>query len=317
MRRIIFAAVAALLLMSSVETLTSVTGKRVVFMPFYDESDYRGPWDLSYEIPEMLGDMLGGADEYFHVVPMDSVREAIGEPEPESAVKRFFRLFSNSKKPRQVFTDSEVLSIARKLGADIVITGVVEDFNMRRTGAGEPMIGGYKSYTTKVKIGQVRVLRVSDGRPLGTVRGEETKNTRGLGLELFGKPRQMDLEFLSMDSLDFGSKRFLATMWGQTTIEALNKVHKELRSVIARPDSSWFMAKKFKIISIDAGNPIVNAGAADGVSPGDRFVVYAVESGVRVGKIRIVTVWSDHVSRGEILEGKDEIRPDDYILPEM
>jgi len=317
MRKLTFAVTAALLLMSSVETLTSVTGKRVVFMPFYDESGYRGPWDLSYEIPEMLGDMLGGADDYFYVVPMDSVREAIGPMEPESAVKRFLRLFSNSKKPRKVFTDSEVLAIARKLGADIAITGVIEDFNMKRTGGGEPMIGGYKSYTTKVKIEQVRVLRVSDGRPLGTVRGEETKNTRGLGLELFGKPRQMDLEFLSMDSLDFGSKRFLSTMWGETTIEALNKVHKELRSVIARPDSSWFLAKKFKIISIDAGNPIVNAGAADGVSPGDRFVVYAVESGVRVGKIRIVTVWSDHVSRGEILEGKDEIRPNDYIMPEM
>ena len=149
------------------------------------------------------------------------------------------------------------------------------------------------------------------------MRGTDTKNTRGLGLELFGKPRQMDLEFLSLDSLDFGSKRYLGTMMGQTTVEALNKVHKELRAVIARPDSNWYMAKKFKVISIDAGNAIINAGSADGINPGDRFTVFASESDVRVGKINVITVWSDHVSRAEILEGQDEIRPDDYLMPEM
>ena len=317
MRRFIIVLTIAMMAFAVTDPSSQTFGKRVMFMPFYDESGYRGPWDLNYEIPEMLGDMLGGADDYFEVVPMEEVRE-IMPPEPKKNIfKRFLGLFSNKKKNQKTFTDSEVMSLARRAGADIAITGLIEDFNMKRTGGGDPMIGGYKSYTTKVKIEQVRVLRVSDGRPLGTVRGEESKNSRGLGLELFGKPRQMDLEFISMDSLDFGSKRYLNTMWGQTTIEALNKVHKELRSVIARPDSSWFMSKKFRVISIDSGNAIINAGSADGINPGDRFVVYASESGARVGKINVLTVWSDHVSRAEIVEGRDEIRPDDNIMPEM
>lgn len=317
MRKFIFILTLAMLAATAVEPLSQTMGKRVVFLPFYDESGYVGPWDLSHEIPGMLGDMLGGADDYFEVVPMDTVR-AVMPPEPKkNLIRRFFALFSNKKKSQRTLTDNEVLSIARRLGADYAITGLVEDFNMKRTGGGEPMIGGYKSYTTKVSIEQVRVLRVSDGRPLGTVRGEENKNTRGLGLELFGKPRQMDLEFISMDSLDFGSRRFLNTMWGQTAIEALNTVNKELRSVVARPDSSWFVSRNFKVISIDSGNAIINAGSADGVNPGDRFIVYAAESGARVGKINVLTVWSDHVSRAEILEGRDEIRSDDSIMPEM
>lgn len=317
MRKFIFFITMILLLCTTLESITQQLGKRVVFMPFYDESGYRGPWDLSNAIPEMLGDMLGGTDDYFIVVPMDTVKKAMEKPEKISAVKRFLNLFSNKKKTQNIMTDSEILSVARKINGDIVITGVVADFNMRRFGGGEPMLGGYKSYTTKVEIEQVRILRVSDGRPLGTVRGEDAKNSRGLGLELFGKPRQMDLEFISMDSLDFGSKRFLGTMWGQTTVEALNKVNTELRAVIARPDTNWYKTKQFKIISTEAGNAIIDAGSADGVTPGDRFTVFASESGVRVGKINVMTVWSEHVSRTEILEGKDEIRPGDTIMPEM
>ena len=265
----------------------------------------------------MLGDMLGGTDDYFKVVPMDSVRAQLPKPPPKNLLKKFFGLFLNKKKTLRVMTDSEVLAIARRLDGDIVITGLIDNFNMRRFKGVEPMVGGYGSYKTEVSIDQVRILRTSDGRPMGTVRGKETKTSRGLGLELFGKPRQMDLEFLSMDSLDFGSKRFIGSMWGQTTIEALNKVHKEIRAVIARPDSSWYLSKKFKVISIDAGNAIINAGSADGINAGDRFSVFASESDVRVGQISVITVWSDHVARCEILQGQDEIRPDDYLLPEM
>lgn len=317
MRRTILFLTAILLFVSATEPMSQSFRKKVVFLPFYDECGYRGPWDLSIQIPGMLGDMLGGADDYFEVVPMDTVLAAMPAPKQPNIISKFFGLFRNKKKSIPVMTDSDILSVARRLGADYAITGLIENFNMNRTGGGDPMVGGYKSYTTKVKIEQVRVLRVEDGRPLGTVRGEENKSSRGLGLELFGKPRQMDLEFISMDSLDFGSKRFLGTMWGQTTIEALNKVNKELRTVIAKPDSNWYSAKNFRVISIDAGNAIINAGSADGVMAGDKFLVFASESGTKVGKINVMTVWSDHVSQAEIIEGRDEIRPNDTIRPEM
>ncbi|HUT64435.1 MAG TPA: hypothetical protein VMZ04_10825 [Anaerolineae bacterium] len=317
MRKSILFITLVLLLLSTVEPYAVLMGKRIVFMPFYDESGYRGPWDLKYEVPEMIGDMIGGVDEYFYVVPMDSVLLIMKKPEKQNIFKKFFGLFRNKKSPQKTMSDSEVLSLSRKLGADIVITGVISDFGFRRWGGGEPTIGGYKSYKASVEINQVRVLRVSDGRPLGTIRGNDEKVVRGLGLELFGRPRQMDLEFYSLDSLDFGSKRYLSTVMGQTTVEALNKVHKELRTIIAKPDSNWYSSKNFKVLSVEAGIANIDAGSADGVSAGDQFVVFASESGVRVGKINIITIWADHISRAEIIEGKDEIRPGDRIMPEL
>ncbi len=293
-----------------------IAGKTVVFLPFYDESGYRGPWDLANEVPVMLGDMLGGADDYFTVVPMDTVLVHMPAQKKPNIFSRTLNLFLNQKRQRY-YSDAEALGVARDLGADFVITGAINNFNFTRRGGGEPMIGGYKRFVSSVKVEQVRIIRVVDGLPLGTVRGEETKTAGGLGLELLGKPRDMDLEFYSLDSLDFGSKRYLGTLMGQTTVEALNKVNHEIRTVIAKPDSNWYAARNFRVLTIDRGNVIINAGSSDGVNAGDRFVVFTADSGVRVGKLNVVAIMSEHIARCEILEGQDEIRPDDRIMPEM
>jgi hypothetical protein len=317
MRRCIVLITLALLAVSVVPaTKAAFTGKTVIFVPFYDESGYRGPWNLRMEVPQMLGDMLGGADEYFTVLPVDSVLTKLPQlPEP-NIFQRFGRLFINQRK-QIIFTDREILSAARALGADFAVTGVIGDFAFKRRGAGEPMIGGYKSYTSSVKINQVRILRVSDGRPIGTVSGEQVNKSGGLGLELLGKPRQLDREFYSLDSLEFGTKGYLSTLMGQTTVEALNKVHKEIRTVVARPDSNWFVAKNFRILTVDRGNAVINAGSADGVTAGDEFLVFAADSGTRVGRINVIAIMSEHIARCEIIDGQDEIRPEDTIRPEM
>lgn len=289
-------------------------GKSIAVLPFYDDSGYRGPWELHTEIPEMLGDMI--MDKYFYVVPMDTVLQKMPKPKEKSAISKFIDLFRNKRYKQKILTDLEILGIARKLNVDYVITGIVEKYLFRRTGGGDIIIGGYKSYTARVELNHVRVLRVADGTPLGSVSGDADKNERGLGLELLGKPRKRDLEFYSLDSLDFGSKRFLGTLLGETTVEALNKVQKEIRAIITLPDTSWYAEKKFKVISVDGGIVNIDAGSADGIKPGDRFYVYISESSVLVGKINIIQVWSGHVSKAEILEGKDEVRSGDVIMPE-
>jgi hypothetical protein len=103
-------------------------------------------------------------------------------------------------------------------------------------------------------------------------------------------------------------------MLGQVSVLALNNAQKDIRGIITRPDNQWFNQKKFRVISLDAGYAIINAGTADGIEAGDRFQVFT-EKGIRVGKINILNVWSDHVSKAEILEGRDEIRPNDIIMP--
>ena len=289
-------------------------GKRVVILPFYDDSGYRGPWQLHYEVPEMLGDMI--IDDYFYVVPMDSVIEAMVTKKKKSTLTKFFNLFRNIKVEQKLLSDLEVVTVGRKFDADYAIFGIIDEFKFKRQGAGDVIIGGYKSYQAKVELNGVRVLRVSDGTPLGTVRGVAEKNERGLGLEIMGKPRKRDLEFYSLDSLDFRSKRFLNTLMGQATIEALNKVQKEVRAIITLPDTAWYAEKKFRVVSSSDGIISINAGSADGIRAGDKFRVFASESGILVGKINVTTVWADHLSKAEVLEGRDAIRDDDVIMPE-
>ena len=303
-----------MLLVAANEEIALSAGKSIVVLPFYDDSGYRGPWQLHNEVPEMLGDML--LDEYFHIIPMDTVLAVLPRPPEKGMISKFFDIFRNKKNKQRLMTDLEILTIARKLNSDYAIMGIIEDFKFKRMGGGDVMIGGYKSYTAKVELSHVRILRVADGTPLGSVNGEAEKNERGLGLELLGKPRKRDLEFYSLDSLDFGSKRFLSSLMGETTVEALNKVQKEIRAIITLPDTSWYAEKKFKIISMDSGIVNINAGSADGIKPGDKFRVFTPESGILVGKINITIVWADHISKAEILEGKDEIRSGDIIMPE-
>ncbi|MFC1539728.1 hypothetical protein ACFL6H_09915 [Candidatus Latescibacterota bacterium] len=314
MRKCILLFTILMIFIASVEDLAVSAGRRIVVFPFYDDSGYRGPWELRTEVPEMLGDML--MDDYFYVVPMDSVLESMPKPPPKSLIKKFLGLFSNRKTDQRIMSDLEAISIARKLNSDYAITGILDDFKFRRQGGGDVIIGGYKSYTTNVSLSHVRVLRVSDGTPLGTMSGQADKKESGLGLELLGKPRELDIEFYSLDSLDFGSKRFLGTLMGITAVEALNKVHTEIRAVLTLPDTSFYAEKKFKIISANSGIVSIDAGSLDGVKPGDRFRVFASESGILVGKINITEVWTDHMSKGDIIEGRDAVRTGDMIMPE-
>ena len=83
-------------------------------------------------------------------------------------------------------------------------------------------------------------------------------------------------------------------------------------------EAAWEKNRRveFKVLSIDGNNPIINAGTDDSVTSGDLFTVYASESDVRVGKLRVLTVWAAHLSQCEFLDGKDTVRPDDYIMPQ-
>ena len=316
MRKIILAVTVLLLFVAAVQPGGAGSGKRIVLMPFYDESGYRGPWVLRNEVPEMLGDML--MDDYYRIVPMDSVIALMEQPKKPGTLRKFFSLFRNRKDRQKVLTDGDVLSVARQLDGDIVVTGFVEGFTYRHVGGVDPMIGGYRSYSAKVKLDQVRILNVANGQQMGRAdSGEAEKTDRGVSIELLGKENARTTEFYGLDSLDFGSKAFLSSLIGQATVEALNKVQKDLRAVISLPDTNWYSYKKFRVLLVEQGIATINAGSGDGVKAGDRFRVYTSESGVPVGKITVTTVWGDHISKAEITDGRDEIRQNDIIMPDI
>ncbi|MFC1512126.1 hypothetical protein ACFL5H_02910 [Candidatus Latescibacterota bacterium] len=292
----------------------SGAGRTIAVLPFYDDSGYNGPWELYRDVPEMLGDML--YDDYFMVVPMDTVLSSMPQEKEPGIFMKFINLFRNTHHRAKILSDLEAVTIARQLNADYVVTGIIESFSYRRRGGGGVNVGGYKSYVATVDLSNVRVIRVVDATPVGTVQGDSEQNDRGWGLELLGKPRDRDLEFLALDSMDFGSKDFLGTLMGIATIEALNMVHKEIRAIVAAPDENYYATKQFKIISVDNGVVNIDAGSVDGIRPGDRFRVFTADSGILVGRINVTQLWADHISKAEIVDGRDEIRTGDVIMPE-
>ena len=109
-------------------------------------------------------------DDYYYVVEMDSIQAFMGPPPKSGNIfGKVFSLFSNKKNRQKVLTDSEILAVARNFNADYVIVGIIEKFTYKRTGGGEPMIGGYKSYTAQVQVDQIRVLNVFNGTVLAVV----------------------------------------------------------------------------------------------------------------------------------------------------
>ena len=113
-------------------------------VPFADESGFReGVWNVEYELANMLSIELEAIPEW-RVVPFLAVAELTLEYGAE--------------------TETKALQIARQLGADVVLLGLLQDYDMRRFSVGDPLLGGYKSYTAVAQM-QVRDAEQPLGPP--------------------------------------------------------------------------------------------------------------------------------------------------------
>ena len=287
--------------------------KTVAIFPFEDDSGYRGPWNLAHGLPKVLGEQL--ESDYFFVIPYDTVITAIPKPEKKkSLLGRMWEPFSNKKETLRI-PDNVILETARKLGADLAITVVITDYNYSRFGAGTPMVGGYKSYKAEVELNPIRIIRIIDGKEIESFSVSANERDRGLGLELLGKPRDKDIEFVTLDRMAFGSQEFFKTLIGAVTTNAMKKAVVEIRNIVASPDMSRFNNRKIYILSRNKLEVNVNVGLDDAVEQGTKFGVYT-EDGVRVGKIIITAILTPHLSKAEIIEGTANIRKDDLLKPE-
>ena len=178
----------------------------VAVVPFVDESGFReGVWNVEYELANMLSAELVVVRNW-KVVPFDAVAEL--------AMEWGFA------------SHEQALAIGRKLGADFVIVGLLQDYDMRRLSVGDPLVGGYKSYSAVAQM-SVEIAQVDDGRAIGKAETLRNLTDRDVGLDLLGKPREQDLQFASLKEVEFGSEEFRQTLLGQATVEAIGElVHK-------------------------------------------------------------------------------------------
>ena len=119
----------------------------VAVVPFADESGFRqGVWDVEYEMANMLSIELAAIPEW-QVVPFNAVAE-----------------LTMAADGRDGWSPLEV---GRHLQADMVVLGLLQDYDMRRLSVGDPLLGGYQSYVAVAQM-QAEVVRVADGGESGS-----------------------------------------------------------------------------------------------------------------------------------------------------
>lgn len=279
--------------------------KKLVVMPFKDDTGFRGEWNIEREIPAYLCKSLA-ANPLYEIVPMDSV----------------YREFKGQRVP----DDPAGLSrMGEALGADVVVTGQIDDFNVSRFGLGSPMVGGYQAFSAEVDV-RATLTRVIDAKALGTVGGKGEVKDRSAAMTLMGKPTQRDDEFFGLDTIVFGSDEFRQTIIGEACDKALAELGGKIDGLIGRPK-----LVSGRVLLADSQAVYLNVGFEDGLQLGDKLGVYVKgkeitdpESGEvlgclddeRVGTVQIIELRAEHFSKAKVIEGGGGVTADDLVKTE-
>ena len=271
----------------------------IAVMPFRDESGFRPDvWKVGTGLASLLSGEMNAISAW-QVVPYEVVEKVLGD--------------------KKSLGEAAALAMGRELRADIVLTGVVEDYDMRRLSVGDPLLGGYKSYSG---IAQLRVWgwRVSDGSALGEIEVSRELVDRDLGLDLLGKPRSQDENFTGLKGVVYGSELFRKTLIGRATLEAVDVVLVQMVDWM-RPEGVS-LGESPEILSLYGSDVYVNIGSENGLHSGFRFAVFpaaervrttGVAAAERVGVVEVIEIIGARLSSVRILEGGGAILPGDRL----
>ena len=279
---------------------TAVMLPFVAVLAFEDESGFREDvWNLEPEMTRLVSAEMGVFPDW-QVVPNEVVREVVGETkklELERAVE-----------------------YGRLMEVDIVLLGSIFDYNMGRFSVGDPLLGGYKSYSGIAKM-ELTAVRVEDGNRLGTVEAERELIDRDLGLDLLGKPREQDVQFTGLKEVPFGSEEFRQTVLGKATLETIDELLQKLTGLV-HPRQLKLGGQSPEILSAYGADVYINLGSENGVRGGYRFQVLPglqrvreekADPLTRVGVIEVKEIIGARLSSVRILEGEETIRAGDRL----
>jgi hypothetical protein len=264
----------------------------IAVLPFENRSEFRkGIWALGDEMGRFMSQRMQGYS-LWTTVPFAAVNEAL-----------------------EGFEGS-ALELGQKLQADIVVHGVIEDYNLERLSVGDPLLGGYKSYKGTAKM-VLRAWRVSDGQALGPLLTLQEPIDRGLGLDLLGKPREQDTQFTNLGQMAFASKEFLETALGQATTLGLDDLIAQLTGV-NRPGILAVSGEPGRVLSIHQDEIYINLGSENGVYSGFRFEVYPGpqrqgEVLGRLGVLEVEQVIGNRLSSVRFISGAEKVEAGDLL----
>jgi len=282
----------------------------LLFIPFKDESKYKGAWDIATELPRGIADSLH-ASEFFRTLSIDSALVHL-----------------DKKERRGRISVERALEVGRIVGADYVVLGQIEDLSMKRFRATVPA-GGYRSYQGITSI-TLLPYKVIDGQAAGDVARESAEDSKRYGITNPAAFVPLEKEYFMLGQMEWGSPEFHDTLLGKSVGKALVQLSAGLDSLI-KPPSELKVSSGPKIIDIDGARAYINVGLADSVANGNKYGIWDdgrelkdPETGVvlgralprRVGVVQIEQVLSDHLSLVRILEGVGEVQKDYAIRAE-
>ena len=278
-----------------------VLGQTLLFMPFKDNSKYKGPWNIYASLPRSLEDTLGNND-FFHTIPIDSA---------------LVRLKKKELKGHIPFDKG--LEIGRELGSDFVIFGEIDELSMKRFRATVP-VGGYRSYQGVTGV-TLRLVKVIDRQPAGEMSKEAEVDSKRYGITNPAAFVPLEKEYFLLSQMEFGSEEFRQTLLGMSVGKCMTELAAGLDSLIKPPPE--LTLSKPQIIAIDGAQAYINVGLIDSLQNGNKFGVWDhgreltdPQTGEllgnalprRVGVVQVEQVLSEHLSLVRILEGQDQIR---------
>lgn len=272
----------------------------VAVLPFVDDSGFRrGVWTLENDMP--------------HLLTVEMEPRAVWRMVPSEAVAEV------AHKPRR-WRDAAAVETGSVLRADIVVLGTILDLNMERLHVGDPLIGGYKSFKGVAEL-ELTAMRVEDGSAIGTVHSREEVIDRGLGLDLLGKPREQDYQFMNLGSMAFGSEAFRETALGQATVMVMGDLVGKLAHLV-EPRALEASGDRSRVLSAFGEEIFIGLGSANGVHAGYRFTVRpdparAQRDGLDpdgvVGVVEILDVIGAGISRVRAVGASEGIRVGDRL----
>lgn len=267
----------------------------LLIAPFKDHSHFPGKWDLQQGIPLLLGEFLR-KDERHLILSADTISAFLSEGEGLTSL-----------------SDDQVLRIGREVNTDLVVTGDIRNFSIKRFNMGNPLIGGYTSYVVLVEV-EAHLLRTLSAVRIGEARGMAELKGRDLGLTLLGKPTQKDAALFGLDEISFGSDSFRATLIGEAALQALQQLAEEIEALVCAP--AILQQKDPKVLSLERDEVYLNVGVADKIEIGHKFAVCSQGGAQRIGLVQIVAVYAQHLSKAQVLEGQGAVQEGDVLCAE-
>lgn len=219
-----------------------------------------GNWNLGEGFSEMLTTELMKTNR-FVVVERQALQDVVGEQElgQTGLVKK-----------------ETAAKVGQMLGAQIIVRGIVSEFEMQESGGGAGIaiagirLGG-KSSNAHVAV-DIRLVDSTTGQVLHSHNAAGKATSSGLAVGI------------SKGDVDFGADAFQKTPLGQATRQA---IHDAVHFIILNMEKMPFAAR---VVKVEGSKVYVNAGASMNIQHGTKFSAYSVgedivdpETGLKLG----------------------------------